>query len=117
MEKLNKEDEVYAMGLRGSKSETYKLLWIKWHNQRIKKKVVCKMLFSERDPYYDRLSKLKYTQVRLIKGITPSAITILKDKVLIFTFGDQPSCLSISNQEISQSLKTFFNTLWKIAKP
>ena len=59
---------------------------------------------------------MKYTKVKLLEGITPSAIDIMKERVLIFTYGEGPFCLSIKNSEIAQSLKTFFNTLWRIAK-
>jgi HTH-type transcriptional regulator, sugar sensing transcriptional regulator len=113
---LDKEEEIYAMGLRGSKDDKYNSLWMKWHNQRIKKKVKCKMIFSEIEEYYKKLKKLKYTEVKLIEGITPSAITIVKEGILIFTFEEEPSCLKIINPEIKKSFTTFFETLWKIAK-
>lgn len=113
--KLSEEDEIYAMGLRGGKAEKYNLLWRTWHNNRIKKKITCKMIFSEKDEYYNELGKLKFTEVRTIKGITPSAVTILKDRILIFTFGEEPSVLKIINPEIAQSFKTFFNNLWNIS--
>ena len=38
------------------------------------------------------------------------------DNVLIFTYGEEPSCLFISNKEIANSFKTFFETMWKVAK-
>jgi len=113
---LKKGDEVYAMGLRGSKAKKYNILWINWHNQRIKKKVNCKMIFSQIDNYYKDLNKLKYTEARSIKGITPSAVTILGNTVLLFTFGDNPAVLKITHPEIAQSFKTFFETMWVIAK-
>jgi len=56
------------------------------------------------------------TQVKVLDGLTPSAIDIMGDYVLIFTYGDQPSVLSIKHPEIKQSFTSFFNNLWKIAK-
>jgi len=55
-------------------------------------------------------------EVKVLRGITPSAIDIIGSRVLIFTYGEEPSCLSITNKEIAESFKTFFNTLWGIAK-
>ena len=59
---------------------------------------------------------MKFAEVRILEGITPSAIDIMKDKVLIFTYGEEPSCLFIKNLEIADSFKSFFEALWKIAK-
>ena len=58
---------------------------------------------------------MKYTEVKYIEGITPSAIDIIGDSVLIFTYENEPSCLLIKNEEISQSFKTFFQTMWNIS--
>lgn len=116
IKRLGEETEVYAMGVRGSKAEKYNLLWKTWHNNRIKKNVKSKIIFSERDEYSRELSKLKNTQIKIIKGITPSGITILKDRILIFTFENEPSVLQIINPEIRESFKTFFETMWQVAK-
>jgi len=40
--------------------------------------------------------------VTVLGGITPSAIDVMGDKVLIFTYEEEPS--------------SFFETMWKIAK-
>ncbi|MBR9706468.1 hypothetical protein GOV14_05510 [Candidatus Pacearchaeota archaeon] len=117
LSKLTKDDEVLAMGIISQKPETFNLMWPKWHEQRIKKKINCKLLFSEKHTqYYKELKKMKYTKVKTIAGLTPSAIDIMGDHAFIFTFGDTPSCLSIKHPEIVQSFKTFFNNLWDLAK-
>ena len=117
LENLNSQDEVLAMGIRSTKEKQYNMLWKRWHQERIKRKIVCKAIFSDKDTeYYSSFKKMPYTDVKTIKGVTPSAIDIMGKQVLIFTYGEESSCLSISSQEISQSFKTFFNTLWRIAK-
>ena len=106
-----------SMGIRSGKDEKYNILWEKWHRQRIKKKVLCKMLFSDKGTdYYKLFNKMALTKVKVIGGLTPSAIDIIGNKVLIFTYENEASCLVIDNEEISKSFTTFFNTLWKIAK-
>lgn len=112
LEEINSKDEVLAMGIKGTKNKEYNILWENWHNQRIKRKIKARLLFSEDNSYYKTLSKLKLTKTKIIKGITPSAIDILGERVLIFTYGNEPSCLSIKNKEISESFKTFFENLW-----
>ena len=55
---------------------------------------------------------MKLTEIKALKGITPTAVDILGSRVLILTYGEEPSCLSIKNPEIAQSFKTFFESLW-----
>ena len=116
LENLNKDDEILAMGIISRKDEKYNILWEKWHSERVSKKVKCRVIFSEEGEYYKILKKMKLMDIKLIKGLTPSPIDIIGDNILIFTYGEEPSCLYIHNQEIAESFKSFFETMWKIAK-
>lgn len=117
LEDLTSKDEVLAIGIISSKSEKYNILWENWHKQRIKRKIICKAIFSDKGTeYYKAFKKINYTKVKVLQGITPSAIDVMGNKVLIFTYKEEPSCLSITNEEIAKSFTTFFNTLWKISK-
>ncbi len=117
LEDLTPEDEILAMGIVSSKEKQYNILWQRWHKERINKKIICKAIFSDtKTDYYCLFKKMKFTRIRVLKGITPSAIDVMKDRVLIFTYGKEPSCLTIRNAEVAQSFKTFFNNLWNIAK-
>ncbi len=117
LDDLTSKDEVLAMGIISSKDEKYNILWQNWHRQRIKRKIICSAIFSDKGTeYYKTFKKMKYTKVKVLQGITPSAIDIMGDKVLIFTYKEEPSCLSITNEEIAKSFTTFFDTLWKISK-
>ncbi len=93
LDDLSKEDEVLAMGVISSKAERYNILWENWHKQRINKKIVCKILFSDKGTeYYNIFKKMRFTHVKVVNGITPSAVDIMGDRVLIFTYGEEPSC-------------------------
>jgi sugar-specific transcriptional regulator TrmB len=117
LEDLTSKDEVLAMGIRSSKEERFNLLWQRWHIERINKKVVCKTIFSDKNTdYYKIFKKMKFVEIRTLEEVTPSAIDIMKDRVLIFTYGEEPSCLSIKNKEVADSFKSFFENLWRIAK-
>ena len=61
-------------------------------------------------------TKMKYTNIRFITGLTPAAVDVMGDRVMIFTHNINPSCLSIKHPEIVQSFRTFFYTLWKQAQ-
>ncbi len=117
LEDMASKDEVLAMGITSYKKEQFNLLWQRWHKERINKKIICKVMFSDRNTdYFKMFQKMKLTEVRILQGITPSAIDVMGKRVLIFTYGEEPSCLSIKNLEIAQSFKTFFETMWKVAK-
>lgn len=116
LQELTSKDEILVMGIISTKEKQYNILWQRWHKHRIKKKINCKAIFSDKGTeYYNLFKKMPFTQVKVLKGITPSAIDIMADKVLIFTYGKEPSCLSIDNPEIAKSFITFFETLWKIS--
>jgi sugar-specific transcriptional regulator TrmB len=117
LSELTPKDEILAMGIFSKKPEQFNLLWPKWHRLRAKRKIKCKMIFSEKGTeYYNLLNKMKYAEIRTITGLTPAAVDVMGDRVLIFTHGVEPSCLSIKHPEIVQSFTTFFNSLWKVAK-
>jgi len=112
----NSDKEIYAMGITTSKDERFNILWEKWHKEREKRKIKCKCLFSEiKKEYSKKIKSMKYTEIKIIKGITPSAITISKEYVLIQTYKDDVECLLIKNENIAQSFKTFFETMWNSA--
>lgn len=117
LEDLTEKDEVLAMGIISHKKEQFNLLWQRWHKERINKKIICKAIFSDKNTdYFRAFKKMKYTEVKVLQGITPSAIDVMGNKVLIFTYEEEVSCLSIKNPEIAKSFTTFFETLWSIAK-
>lgn len=106
-----------AMGVLSTKGDEYNALWEQWHRERVKKKIACKILFSDANTeYYQRLSSLKYVGVRVLQGVTPVAVDVMGRRVLILTHGAEPSCLVIENEQIAQSFQSFFESLWKIAK-
>jgi sugar-specific transcriptional regulator TrmB len=117
LDSISKKDVVLAMGVRSTKDEKYNILWEKWHNERIKRKIPCNILFSDKgSEYYKLFKKMLHTSLKVVEGLTPSAIDVIGDKVLIFTYEDEPSCLSITNDEIAKSFTTLFNTLWRLAR-
>ncbi len=113
---MGSKDVVLAMGVKSFEDFRFRLLWKKWHKARIRQKIKCRVIFSDRVEYHVFLKKLSLIEVRALRGITPAAIDVMNDKVLIFTYADEPSCLLIKNKEIAQSFTTFFENFWKVAK-
>lgn len=117
LDALTSENEILGMGIISTKGVAYNTLWKKWHAQRVKRKIKCRIIFSDRSTdYFKYFAKMPYTKVRVLRGITPAAVDVMGNKVLILTHGKEPSVLSITNNEIAQSFTTFFNSLWNISK-
>lgn len=116
LSELMPEDEVLAIGVI-EKEKKYNLMWIRWNKERSKKKISAKLIFSNKNTeYYNVCKKMKFMEIRILKGIVPSAIDVMGDRILITTYEKEPLCLSIRNSEIAQSFTTFFYNLWNIAK-
>jgi len=117
LDKLKKDDVVQTMGIRTLRDEKYNIMWKHWHQERIKRKIKCQMIFEEGDDFWPKtIGNLPLTDVRIIKGITPASANISGDHVLLFTYHKEPGCLMIKHEDITSSFRTFFETLWTQSK-
>ncbi len=113
------QEPVMAMGLRGDKKAKFNNFW--WHitkEQVEAKKKKAKYLFVEnKSDYYKKLSKLKHLQAKCLKSVSPAAVDIIDNHVLLLTYEeDELHCVHIYNEPIAKSFKAFFDNLWKQAK-
>jgi len=116
-EMISKKDEWVAMGTRSSKSKEFNIFWVKWLRQRAKKGGKARILFVDKGTwYYEQLAKIKNTQVKCLKGIAPASVAVTKDRVMIFSYGSHSGCLAITNKDIADSFRSFFESLWKLAE-
>jgi sugar-specific transcriptional regulator TrmB len=114
---IDSDDEWIAMGTRSSKNEKYNLFWVNWLKQRAKKGGPAKILFVDKNTwYYDQLKKIQKTQVGFLDSIAPTSVAITKNRVMIFTYDETPTCLAITNASVAASFKGFFESLWTISK-
>ena len=109
------KNTILAMGIRGDKKETYNNFW--WHltNEHIEKiNKKAKYLFIEnKSQYFKQHQKLKNILIKTIKSISPAAIDIIDNHVLIFTYDENElHCVHIHSEPIAKSFKSFFNNLW-----
>ena len=59
--------------------------------------------------------KLKYTEVREILHLTPSAILIIDEEIFIFSYEEDLTCIHINFKSITKSFSEFFDDLWKVS--
>jgi sugar-specific transcriptional regulator TrmB len=112
------KEKICVMGIRGTKNQKYNNFW--WHitNEIVEKeKKRALYLFSENtSEYYKRHKKLKQTKIKFLEGITPTAIDIIDEHVLIFSYGEELTCVHLISKAIASSFRNFFMNLWKISK-
>lgn len=117
LDDISNKQEILIMGINLERNEKYNILWKNWHSERIKRGISCKMLFSQQDnEFFEIFSKMKKTEIKILKGITPASVGILGNQIILTTYGEEASSLLIKHPEIVLSFKTFFETLWKIGK-
>mgnify|MGYP001614759758 CR=1 FL=1 len=92
-----------------------------YHNRRIKKKILLKMLFINSDKEAaKKFAKFKYIEVKLLpnKFSSPIAINIYGDKTAILLGSEtiEPLTILIEDKNMANDFKIYFKMLWNISK-
>ena len=118
LESMKNKEEILAMGVTEKKDKRFNEFWINWTEKRIKKKIIAKHIFSESGDYFNKFRKMKYTETKILEGLTPVTIDIFgDDKVFILNYNEPFSCTMIYDKNTATSFINFFYQLWKISKP
>jgi len=111
-------EEIIGMGVTDKKEKKYNDFWLGWTERRVQKRIVAKHLFSERGDYFNSFKKQKFTESKVLTGLTPVTVDIFgEERVLILNYNEPASCTMIYDKNTAESFRTFFYQLWKIAKP
>ncbi len=91
-----------------------------WHKKRAKAGIKLRLLWNEklRSKKKD-LEEYELLQVKFLpkEFDNPAPAVIYGDKVAITIWSEQPIATLIRSKEVARSYRSYFNTLWKIAKP
>jgi sugar-specific transcriptional regulator TrmB len=110
-------EEILGMGITRKKDPRINLFWKRWHVRRLERKIRALHLFSETSEYFTHFKKMKYTEARILTGITPVTVDIFgNDKVLILNYAEPTSCILIHDENTATSFRNFFYQLWKTSK-
>jgi hypothetical protein len=116
-EALEKSNSVKIMGVRSTKNIKFNNFWKNWHRKRISLKKKAQILFSDKNTDYWKFFKsLPFTEVKSMLSFSPSAILIVDDNSFLFSYDEEFTCIHINSAQISKSLSSFFDSLWKIAE-
>ncbi len=115
---LSSGDEILAAGIQSEKDPAQNRFWKKWHKERIRKGIRCRIIFSDSGTeYYKLFKKMRLTEVKVLPSLVFTTIDVMKNKVLVFTYKEEASVVVIENLEIADKFREIFNILWSIAKP
>lgn len=113
---MKKGDIMYVIGIP-SRSEEINRLFVKIHKFRASKGVIWKGLFNERAKgqlQQNTLENIPLTEIKYMpEGIvTPAAINILNDRIIIFPTTEPPLLIVIHSKAIAESFIEQFDLLW-----
>lgn len=118
---LRKGDEFYNMGIPSEQEEKYHVYWHEDHLKRIKLGIKCKLLFNANTPrkILKNRNSYKYSEARYmpVSIETPSWILVYKNVTVIILQSDEPLAIEITNTQITNSFKQYFEAFWKLSKP
>lgn len=113
-DQINSKKEVLVLGASSEAGEILKF-YFKWYNKRRQeKKIKIKFIadISSKGEIHAPMSEIRH-----LSNLGPAAINIYADKVAIILWSkERPLAMIIKNKEISDSYRSFFEHMWRIAK-
>jgi HTH-type transcriptional regulator, sugar sensing transcriptional regulator len=115
---LTQKKEWLIFGATGKFKEHFPIYFKHFHNSRTKKKIPMKIIYNKQIKQQKRDKELKNAQIKYVlkEYLTPSTTYVYGNRVAIITWSNKPMAFLIISEEIAQSYKNFFNTLWSSAK-
>ncbi|MBI4143791.1 hypothetical protein HY486_00905 [Candidatus Woesearchaeota archaeon] len=111
------KDSICIMGVRSSKDEKFNRFWMNWHRKRVELKKEARIIFSDKgSDYWKFFRNLKYTCVKELSHLSPSAIMVIDNNTFIFSYDRELICIHITSKSITHSILNFFNDLWRFSK-
>jgi len=103
--------EILVLGASPQAQEIIKYYFHKYDETRKKKGIRMRMIFQKKPPYHIPLSIIRY-----LPGTSKTAINIYGTKVAIILWAERPLGILISNSDIAESFRAYFEMLWSVAR-
>jgi sugar-specific transcriptional regulator TrmB len=120
IEDLKSGEEYFVIGAYYPKNKPFvRDFYQNYHTQRAKRKVKVNMLANYETKGNLVPATLIHSEVRFLPQYFLTKMTILfyKNKAFFIFPLDEPIGFMIDSKEATEGLKSYFNVLWKIAKP
>jgi len=118
IQSFDSKEPYYAFGAgTGENTAQMQTFFAKIHQERLKKKVKSKIIFTEssRGLFLSQQNS-SLVETRYLINTTPAAINIYKNYVIIAILNKEPITILITNQETADSFREYFNVMWNVAK-
>lgn len=115
--------EFLAYGSSRSSFEIIPAFMEEWHKERIKRKVIMRILYNNTREAQEKIKtkkpSLKFTKYKFmpIKLESPTATLIYGNKVILQSWTKEPFSVMIEDKDMAQNQRRYFEELWKIGKP
>ncbi len=119
--KLKSGEEYYFLGIPTEQEEHFHSYWKRDHARRVKAGIKCRLLFqkdTDAKILKNRNSFAGCDARYMPSGLSaPAWIMGYKDVVVIGLQSDAPVTIEITNQQIADSFKAYFEEFWGASKP
>ena len=112
-DQIKEGKEVLILGASPSAKDVIKYYFPKYDNERKRKNIKVKAIFTGKVDYKIPLAEIKYLSKEFN---SPSSTNIYGNKVAIILWTEEPIAILINQKEIADSYREYFNILWKAAK-
>ncbi len=120
LDELNHGDEYWAFAFKNEyRSPSASIFLSNFHKKLEDKKIDDKVLghTSVKKIINKSFEKNKNINIRFTKNETPLGVIIIKNKVINLIWGERPTAIEITSEQIYKQYRNFFLELWTNAKP
>lgn len=117
-DELNKGDSYWAFAFKEEYyTPTASLFLRKFHRTLEEKKIDDRAIahYSVKKNIKNAFEGNKNIRIRFTKNDTPLGVIIIQDKVINLIWGDRPTAIEITSEQIHKQYQRFFLELWKMA--
>lgn len=107
---LTSKDEVLVIGIP-KRSKEVNRFFLKFGNERAKRKIRLKAIINE-GARGEPQTQSKYSEVKYTPEVTPAAINIFNNRVIINPESKEQLIIVIDNKEVADSFRSQFNLWW-----
>ena len=120
-QKLKRGDEYLCMGILAQQDEKYHAYWKRHHAARVKQGVRARMIFDRKTDKSVMENRNSYAMcdTRYFPSDiqTPVWFFIYADVVGLFSQSEQPFAIEITNLEVAQTFRQYFEDYWRQTVP
>lgn len=119
-QKLARGEEYYEMNIPHNQPEFFHPYWQKDHARRVKTGIKCRLLFDRKTDAKTLKNRNSFTgcdaRYMPIEVNAPVWFNGYKDVAAIVVVSSNPITIEITNQEVADAFRTYFEDLWRQSK-